>query len=61
MLCISADVGLRRWAGQLCVGLPPCRPMDVHLLEGAYLIFEVVRRLASDGPMTMVAAVEGVV
>lgn len=35
--------------------------MDVHLLEGAYLIFEVVRRLASDGPMTMVAAVEGVV
>lgn len=42
--------------GATRVGLPPCGPMGVCLLEGACLTLEVVERLDSYGPMNMVAA-----
>lgn len=42
MLWAPADLGLRRWEGPLWVGLPPCGPIGLHLLEGACLTLEVV-------------------
>lgn len=49
-----------RWVkeigGATLVVLPPCGPMGVRFLQGACLTLEVVGRLASFGPMSMVAA-----
>lgn len=55
LLWTPAADGLKRQAERPWVGLPPCGPIGVCLLEGACLALEVARRLASYRPMSMVA------
>jgi hypothetical protein len=54
-----ADEGLRRWEERYWVGLPPYGPVEVLLLEGAWLTLAVTERLASSKPMSMVIAQGG--